>query len=67
MLYLKACPRCKGDIVCDCDMYGAYLECLQCGFVRDLAGSRKREASSNTEAHIHNCNKENCFGTHKRL
>ncbi|MFP6678993.1 MAG: hypothetical protein VB824_02400 [Dehalococcoidia bacterium] len=31
-LYLKACPRCEGDIALDDDQYGRYMECLQCGY-----------------------------------
>ena len=34
MIYLKACPRCAGDL---CDRHdsatGAYRQCLQCGAV----------------------------------
>ena len=33
MLYLKACPRCRGDVKYERDVYGPYLECLQCGFL----------------------------------
>ena len=36
MLFLKCCPRCKGDIYLDKDTYGVFIECLQCGFSRDL-------------------------------
>ncbi len=36
MLYFKACPRCKGDVHRDRDMYGEYLKCLQCGHMVDL-------------------------------
>ena len=32
MLYLKACPRCRGDINFVNDTYGPSLQCLQCGF-----------------------------------
>ena len=32
MLYLKACPRCRGDIHYATDIDGPYLQCLQCGF-----------------------------------
>ena len=32
MLYLKACPRCRGDIKFVNDIYGPVLKCLQCGF-----------------------------------
>ena len=30
MLWLKACPRCKGDLYWKDDMYGSYIACLQC-------------------------------------
>ena len=36
MLYLKACPRCKGDMHTNRDVYGAYSECLQCGYMVDI-------------------------------
>ncbi len=37
MLELKACPRCKGDMHTNRDMYGSYKECLQCGHTQDVA------------------------------
>ena len=36
MVYLKACPRCNGDLHISQDMYGKYRECLQCGYVLDI-------------------------------
>ena len=36
MIQLKSCPRCKGDIKLNCDIYGNYAECLQCGFMKDI-------------------------------
>lgn len=30
--YFKACPRCKGDLYKDSDMYGVFVTCIQCGF-----------------------------------
>ena len=41
MIYFKACPRCKGDIKVSGDLYGPYLECLQCGYeieVKEASG-----------------------------
>ena len=35
MLYLKACPRCQGDLHTNRDIYGSYRECLQCGYMVD--------------------------------
>ncbi len=34
--YFKACPRCRGDMYLDQDMYGAYGKCLQCGRIYEL-------------------------------
>ena len=31
MLWLKACPRCGGDLGQETDVYGSYVSCLQCG------------------------------------
>ena len=36
MLFLKGCPRCKGDVIGNRDMYGEYRECLQCGHMVDI-------------------------------
>ena len=43
-LYLKACPRCSGDISTNRDRYGGYRECLQCGYMIDLEESAQVEA-----------------------
>jgi hypothetical protein len=31
MIWLKACRRCKGDLVEQEDIYGRYIACLHCG------------------------------------
>ena len=36
MMELKGCPRCKGDLHYNHDAYGAYKECLQCGYMVDI-------------------------------
>lgn len=33
MLWLKACPRCRGDLLRQADIYGSYMACLQCGYI----------------------------------
>ncbi len=33
MYWLKACPRCAGDLRTEKDIYGAYVACIQCGYV----------------------------------
>jgi hypothetical protein len=30
MFWLKACPKCQGDLYESKDVYGAYVACLQC-------------------------------------
>ena len=31
MLWLKSCPKCRGDLQQRNDQYGSYVACLQCG------------------------------------
>ena len=33
MVYLKACPRCRGDIFTETERREVYFSCLQCGHV----------------------------------
>jgi reverse gyrase len=33
VIYVKACPRCRGDVFTERDHQGCYLTCLQCGHV----------------------------------
>ena len=35
-LSLKSCPRCRGDMKSNRDMYGEFKMCLQCGHMVDL-------------------------------
>lgn len=35
-LYLKSCPRCRGDMHSNKDIYGEYRLCLQCGHMVDI-------------------------------
>ena len=43
-LYLKACPRCHGDIALDDDQYGRYMECLQCGHESEPVAEAEQES-----------------------
>ena len=37
MILFKSCPKCMtGDLIKSRDMFGEYLECIQCGFMKDL-------------------------------
>ncbi len=48
MMWLKACPRCLGDLILESDVDGRSVGCLQCGCVlnkeqvRRLALPRRR-------------------------
>jgi hypothetical protein len=33
MYWLKACPRCRGDLREEKDLYGVFITCIQCGYV----------------------------------
>ena len=37
MIKFKACPKCKGDLYLNQDIYGKYLNCLQCGYLKDIS------------------------------
>ena len=36
MVWLKGCPKCKGDLFLDSDCYGKFQTCIQCGYIREL-------------------------------
>ena len=50
VLYLKACPRCGGDVHTNRDLYGPYKECLQCGHMVDLARANNYGSATNSRA-----------------
>lgn len=35
-IYLKSCPRCRGDMNSNSDIYGEYRLCIQCGHMIDI-------------------------------
>ncbi|MCZ6539090.1 MAG: hypothetical protein O6922_04615 [Chloroflexi bacterium] len=38
MLHFKSCPKCvTGTVEHNNDSHGAYAQCLNCGFMRDLS------------------------------
>ncbi len=49
MLRFKSCPRCRGDVLIDKDVYGWYEQCLQCGYQRDLKNVVKVKPQSEPE------------------
>ncbi len=42
-MYLKSCPKCKGDLYLSQDFYGKFFNCLQCGFIFDMAWLKNKE------------------------
>ena len=36
MLFSKACPKCRGDVHILKDRYGIFVQCLQCGLLKDV-------------------------------
>lgn len=55
-IYFKYCKRCGGgDLFIGSDMYGAYLDCLQCGFTPPqlvIDGSNTKKSGISIDAHI---------------
>jgi len=33
MVWSKRCSRCSGDLYMEADLYGTYIDCLQCGYI----------------------------------
>jgi len=40
---LKTCPKCNGKMMPDRDEYGAYEQCIQCGYLMDLKVSATQD------------------------
>ncbi len=40
MIEFNVCPRCRRDLYRAEDMYGKYVSCFQCGYMRDLPNVR---------------------------
>ena len=53
LVRIKGCKRCGGDLSIECDVYGVYAECIQCGanwFRKDLTLNTIRESVRNAKA-----------------
>ena len=46
VLLFKACPRCRGDMYENRDIYGDYKECLMCGLMVDIDNTPSLLAAS---------------------
>ena len=51
MIYLKACPKCQGDIELISYPDNKFLQCLQCGFSIDSKEAAKKLAETKQFAH----------------
>ena len=43
LIKFKFCPKCHGDLYLTEDIFGKYVSCLQCGFLKDLPEERPEE------------------------
>jgi hypothetical protein len=53
LIRAKGCKRCGGDLSLECDIYGVYIQCIQCGATwnkEDLAPLLARDASKSLRA-----------------
>ena len=43
MILFKSCPRCStGDLIEARDGFGRYVECMQCGYIKDIPSLDER-------------------------
>ena len=48
MIIFKVCPKCRGDLCLKEDIFGKYLSCLQCGYLRDVEVAHPRTRRDQT-------------------
>ena len=46
----KSCPRCRGDVFLEKDIYGWYEQCLQCGYLKDMDAIYESREKGNERA-----------------
>ena len=61
MLLLKACPRCRGDLVVEKEEFTQMVSCLQCGYSSDLRTLRRMLSAPMVVA-AREAERENCGG-----
>ena len=61
MLFLKACPRCRGDLVIEREEFARMATCLQCGYSSDLRTLRRTLAAPMVVG-AREATRENCGG-----
>ena len=50
MLYLKACTKCRGDLILEKDSFGDFLKCMQCGTYIDVDNVQSHRSALNGSA-----------------
>ena len=50
MIHFKVCPRCHGDLYLTQDVFGKYVSCLQCGYLKDILEPRSPNLEQEKEA-----------------
>jgi hypothetical protein len=53
LIRAKACKKCGGDLSLECDIYGVYIQCIQCGAnysKEDLLAATARDAGKSLKA-----------------
>ena len=50
MFYLKACAKCRGDLILEQDAYGDFLKCMQCGMLIDVDEVQGNQSVLNVSA-----------------
>ena len=49
MIKFKGCPKCGGDLYLKEDMFGKFLDCLQCGYLKDVSAEKVEAGKLETE------------------
>jgi len=52
VVYLKSCPRCRGDLFIERDHRDRYITCLQCGHVLTTTEEMVLQFRSGTWANV---------------
>ena len=50
MFYLKACAKCRGDLILEKDAFGDFLKCMQCGTFIDVDNVQSHRSVLNGSA-----------------
>ena len=53
MFWLKACPRCKGDLFLDASPYVKDIVCIQCGYRRQILMPDNKQAREDYRNTLH--------------